>query len=118
MNRTIPLVTLLTPTRRWTASLLIPTWIATVCITPGLARAQDNQPENRQATVAVAPVTPAAGPRDITDWQEGEPIPAGYHPSQRMRKGPIIAGAVTLGVLYFISALIAAVSTDVANSDH
>jgi hypothetical protein len=114
MNRTISL-------RRWTASWLVPIWISTVCMTPGLARAEDNQPEPRPATVIVAPLAPAAapaGPRVINDWQEGEPIPSGYHPSQRTRRGPIIAGVVTLGVLYFFSALIAAVSQDQADRDH
>jgi hypothetical protein len=54
----------------------------------------------------------------IRDWQEGEPIPAGYHPVQRTRKGAVIGGAVTFGVLYFISVLIAAVGADTATATH
>jgi hypothetical protein len=51
-------------------------------------------------------------PRIISDWNEGEPIPTGYHPVQRVRKGAIIGGAVPFGILYFISALTAAVAHD------
>jgi hypothetical protein len=48
-----------------------------------------------------------SGPRRITDWNPGEPMPPGYHPVARARRGLIIAGAVTLGSLYLFSFLAA-----------
>ncbi len=56
------------------------------------------------------------GPRVIKDWNEGEPIPPGYHPSSRVRGGLIGGGAGLFGAFYLISALVAAVGTDVCNS--
>lgn len=53
-----------------------------------------------------------SGPTEITDWQEGEPIPPGYHAVQRMRKGLVIAGATTFGALYLLSAFGASVTHD------
>jgi len=44
-------------------------------------------------------------PAEIDSWEPGDPIPPGYHPVERMRKGLIIAGAVTLGAFYSFSAL-------------
>jgi hypothetical protein len=60
----------------------------------------------------------AAGPRVITDYEEGDPVPAGYHAAQRTRKGLLIGGAVTFGCFYFISLLVAAASTDAAKADN
>ena len=60
----------------------------------------------------------AAGPRVITDYEEGDPFPAGYHPVQRTRKGLVVGGAVTFGCLYLISLLIAAANTDAAKADN
>jgi hypothetical protein len=57
-----------------------------------------------------------SGPRQIKDWNEGEPIPPGYHPVQRARTGLIIGGAFMLGTLWFISALVAAVASDNGNN--
>jgi hypothetical protein len=53
-----------------------------------------------------------SGPEEITDWQQGDPVPSGFHPVQRTRKGLIIAGAITFGALYLQSALVAAVVHD------
>ena len=50
---------------------------------------------------------PAAWPRYIKDWQEGQPVPYGYHPETRARKGLVITGAVLFGVLYLLSTLVA-----------
>ncbi|HXN30904.1 MAG TPA: hypothetical protein VN894_03540, partial [Polyangiaceae bacterium] len=58
------------------------------------------------------------GPRFITDWRQGEPIPPGYHPVQRTRTGAIIGGAVTLGSVYLMTAFIAAVWSDVARANN
>jgi hypothetical protein len=66
-----------------------------------------------QAAPAPAPVATApAGPHEITDWDSDSPVPAGYHVVGRARKGPIVGGAVTFGVLYFFSILAAAASAD------
>jgi hypothetical protein len=35
-------------------------------------------------------------------WEEGDPVPAGYHVEEKTRTGLIIAGAITLGVPYVI----------------
>jgi len=56
----------------------------------------------------------ASGPRVISDWETGEPIPPGYHPVTRVRKGLIIGGAVTFGVVYLLTALTGAVVNDVS----
>ncbi|MGH7329290.1 MAG: hypothetical protein ACREJX_13160, partial [Polyangiaceae bacterium] len=40
------------------------------------------------------------------------PIPPGYHPIERTRRGMIIGGAVILGSMYFFSALAAAAGSD------
>jgi len=48
----------------------------------------------------------------LRDWREGEPIPYGYHQVNRVRKGMIIAGAITFGVPYLYSGLIASVGDD------
>ncbi len=54
------------------------------------------------------PQTPIAWPRYIKDWDEGQPVPYGYHPEARARKGLVITGAVLFGVLYLLSTLVAA----------
>lgn len=56
-----------------------------------------------------------SGPHEM-DWEEGAPVPDGYHPATRVRKGPIIAGSVTFGALYLLSVLTAATAQDIANS--
>jgi hypothetical protein len=48
-----------------------------------------------------------SGPRIITDWSDGEPIPPGYHEATRVRKGLVIGGAVLFGSTYLISAFTA-----------
>ena len=49
-----------------------------------------------------------SGPRVIKDWEEGEPIPAGYHPVTRMRTGLVVGGAVTFGVVYLLGGILPA----------
>jgi hypothetical protein len=39
------------------------------------------------------------------DYEEGQPIPPGYHVDTRIRKGLVIGGAVTFGVVYLFSVL-------------
>lgn len=53
------------------------------------------------------PVLAPTGPETMP-CEDGYPIPDGYHPEKRVRKGLIIAGAVTFGVMYSMSAFSAA----------
>lgn len=53
-----------------------------------------------------------SGPREIRDWSEGDPIPPGYHPTTSIRRGLVIAGAVTFGAVYLLNVLTAAASLD------
>lgn len=62
--------------------------------------------------VVHVPVRSEAGPRRITDWESDEPIPAGYRPVLRARKGLVIAGATTFGATYLTSALAGAIAAD------
>jgi hypothetical protein len=66
-----------------------------------------------QPTGYTAP--PPMGPR-VLDWEEGDPMRPGYHPETRIRKGMVIAGAVTFGVTYLTTALVGAVASDLANA--
>ncbi len=62
-----------------------------------------------------APPGAYAPPPIITDWEPGQAIPKGYHPSTRIRKGLVIGGAVTFGVVYLLTALAGAVTSDVGD---
>ena len=100
---------------------------ATLALTPSDALAQSGapapppppgfEPQAGPPPGYYVPTTVAAsGPRRITDWEEGEPIPPGYHPITRIRKGLVIGGAVTFGVIYLTNVLVAAVAHDVGSS--
>jgi hypothetical protein len=120
MNCTPTFMIRATCARSRTAAIAASILISTVSLLPRSARADEAEGASPRATTEVAP-PPARvviDPRAIRDWQEGDPVPPGYHPVQRMRKGAVIAGAVTFGVLYFISVLVAAVGTDAANANH
>jgi hypothetical protein len=70
---------------------------------------QTTQPTYVPQSVALS------GPRMLKDWEEGQPIPYGYHHETRPRKGMVIAGSVVFGVLYLISAYSGAIGDDLAN---
>jgi hypothetical protein len=53
-----------------------------------------------------------SGPEEITDFDFSRPVPIGYTPIQRTRKHLIVGGAVTFGVVYGLSALVAAAGDD------
>lgn len=57
-------------------------------------------------------------PARIDDWHEGEPMPAGYHAVKRVRTGLVTGGAITFGVSYFISILIAAIGQDLSGASN
>jgi hypothetical protein len=48
----------------------------------------------------------------IHDWDESQPIPAGYHVEQHIRRDLAIAGASLFGSMYLVSVLVAAGSAD------
>lgn len=57
------------------------------------------------------------GPRYITDWQEGTPIPYGYHQQTRARRGLIVAGTIVFGVTYLYTANLASESPNFGGTD-
>jgi hypothetical protein len=71
---------------------------------------QTTQPSYLPQSVALS------GPRMLKEWEVGEPIPYGYHPATRVRKGMLIAGAIVFGVTYLYSAGAASVGGDLATS--
>jgi hypothetical protein len=72
---------------------------------------QTTQPTYVPQSVALS------GPRFIKDWEEGQPIPYGYHHETRARKGLVIAGSIVFGVVYIYSSLIAAAGEDSYNNN-
>lgn len=58
----------------------------------------------------------AVGPKYL-DWEEGDPIQPGYHPTTRIRKGLVIGGAVTFGSTYLLTAFSAAILVE-AHTDN
>lgn len=53
-----------------------------------------------------------SGPEEIDEWDRSRPVPMGYTAVERTRRHLIVGGAVTLGVSYGISALVAAIGED------
>ena len=58
------------------------------------------------------PPSMMVGPKEL-DYEDGDPVPPGYHVDTKIRKGLVIGGSVTFGTLYLLSALTAAVAQDV-----
>ena len=120
-----------TCSRAWAYRWLATASLAAAALTSTAAQAQDAAAVPPPVQVEVQPPLPSLppqpsplptpqhyvvvhedGPRMITAWHDGEPIPLGYHPAQRTRTGAIVGGAVTLGSLYLINAFVASVWTD------
>ena len=57
-----------------------------------------------------------SGPEEIRDFDVSRPVPLGYTPIARTRTHLIVAGAVTFGVLYGLSAMVAAAGQDAAGN--
>src|SRR5215475_9199227 len=53
-----------------------------------------------------------SGPEEITDFDFSRPVPLGYTPIARTRRHLIVGGAVTFGVVYGLSAMVAAAGED------
>jgi hypothetical protein len=83
---------------------------------PPNAVAGDGQyvaPMQQQTQQTYVPQSVAmSGPRVIRDWHEGDPIPPGYHPSERIRTGLVAGGATMFAVPYLISVLVGAGGAD------
>lgn len=58
-----------------------------------------------------------SGPEEIKDFDFSRPVPLGYTPVERPRKHLIVGGAVTFGVVYGLSAFVAAVGEDAARGE-
>jgi hypothetical protein len=52
----------------------------------------------------------------ISDWEEGQPIPPGYHAKTKIRAGLVGAGAGLLGGFWLITALPSVVIADVSHN--
>jgi hypothetical protein len=65
---------------------------------------QEVQPSYVPQSVAMS------GPRIIKDWNEGEPIPPGYHETTRIRKGLVIGGASIFGGMYLLTIIGASIA--------
>ncbi len=57
-----------------------------------------------------------AGPRVINDYQVGDPIPPGYHPSTKLRGWAIGAGLGMFGAAYLPSVFVAAIASDICDT--
>jgi hypothetical protein len=53
----------------------------------------------------------------IDDWEEGDPVPPGYQPDTRIRKGLVIGGAVTMGSLWLLSVVFGAALVSIEETD-
>jgi hypothetical protein len=87
---------------------------------PASARAPNGEyvtPLQQQTQAVYVPQSVAlSGPRVITDYEEGEPIPAGYHADTRVRRGLVVGGAITFGIMYLFSVLGGSVMNDASQS--
>src|SRR5690349_6035627 len=63
---------------------------------------------------AAGPYRGMPGPMELR-YVEGRPVPPGYHPETRIRKGLVISGSILLGVPYFLSLSVAASSKNTAD---
>ncbi|MBS2013356.1 MAG: hypothetical protein JST00_10740 [Deltaproteobacteria bacterium] len=83
---------------------------------PQSARAPNGEyvaPMQQQTQQIYVPQSVAmSGPRIIRDYEEGDPIPPGYHADTQMRKGLVIGGAITFGVMYLFSVIAGAAIDD------
>jgi hypothetical protein len=81
------------------------------------ALAQDAPPPAAPpAGAPIAPMQPAAPPGIVgmpagyspprLEWNKGDPVPQGYHPTTEARTGFVIAGGVTLGVSWAFGGLL------------
>jgi len=91
---------------------------ATAATAPGVGTAQNPVVVQLHPEIGQMPTTVAmSGPRVIEDYDDGDPVPPGYHPDTRIRKGLVIGGVVPFGVFYLFSAMTAAIAHDAGEDD-
>lgn len=100
--------------RRTSSALLAGAVALGASLAASPARAQEAPPivVAPQPTYVITPTVRLASPQRVLDWEDGEPIPAGYHSVKRKRKGLIIGGALTFGITYLLTALGGAIAAD------
>lgn len=83
---------------------------------PASAQTQNGEyvaPLQQQTQQVYVPQSVAlSGPRMIKDYNEGEPVPPGYHAETRIRTGLVVGGAVTFGCFYLLTVLVGAAISD------
>jgi hypothetical protein len=112
------------------ASRLLVIAVSLVALLHAPARADDDPPRAQPMPLPVypAPLTQTtqstyvpqsvamSGPEEITDFDFSRPVPLGYTPVARTRKHMLVGGAVTFGVVYGLSAFVAAAGDDAARN--
>jgi hypothetical protein len=112
------------------ASRLLAIALPLVALLHAPARADDDPPMPQPQPLPVYPAPLAqttqstyvpqsvamSGPEEITDFDFSRPVPLGYTPIQRTRRHLIVGGAVTFGVVYGLSAFVAAIGEDAARN--
>lgn len=64
------------------------------------------QPYGAPPPSSYPPPPPPEGPRYLP-FESGQPVPPGYYVQESVRKGPVIAGAIVLGIPYVIGLSVA-----------
>jgi hypothetical protein len=59
---------------------------------------------------------PTPPPPTTLPYNEGDPVPAGYHVESRVRRGPIIAGTIMAGTTYVVNLMVADIDDN--DGDH
>jgi hypothetical protein len=112
------------------ASRLLVIALPLVALLHAPARADDDPPRPQPMPLPVypAPLTQTtqstyvpqsvamSGPEEITDFDFSRPVPLGYTPVARTRKHMLVGGAITFGVVYGLSAFVAAAGDDAARN--
>jgi hypothetical protein len=102
--------------RKWPAAAFVVATGASIFFTSGRASGQDEPWESSSPAGGTSPASNAPS-KSASDgdtessnrqpaWQPGDPVPVGYHPVERRHPGLIIAGSLTFGHLYLLSALL------------
>jgi hypothetical protein len=84
--------------------------IAAIAAVAGVPLSSFADEAPRETCAPKAEAAPTA--REIKDWEEGEPIPRGYHTRVRPNARLVAAGASILGSLYVLSAIAGTDGTD------
>jgi hypothetical protein len=70
------------------------------------------EPAHAQTAPVTAPakveVPPSPAPAGAASWHQGDPVPAGYHPTHRVKKALVAGGASLFALPYLASSVVAA----------